>query len=130
MAEVMKDDNTIRILIVEDHTESKFLLEDLLLDAKYKYDAASNGTIALHLLKENKYDVVLMDILLPDINGIDVIKDFRSEDSDTYVIAITAYASTDMKHTCMAAGFNEFISKPFSIDELFEKIENVKKNIK
>ena len=122
------EEHTLKILIVEDHTASKFILEDLLMDAKFKYDTASNGTIALHLLKENKYDVVLMDILLPDINGIDVVKSFRTFDSETYVIAITAYASQDMKQICLSSGFNDFMSKPFGIDNLLRKLKNINKS--
>ena len=114
----------LRILIVEDHPVSRNLVNDILNNPKYSCDAANNGTNALKLSKENRYDVILMDLKLPDIDGIEVVKQIRKTDSSSFIIAVTAYPKSETEKKCYEAGFNDFVTKPFNIDELLTKIDN------
>lgn len=113
----------LKVLIVEDHNVSLILMKDLLADTNYACDLACNGNMAEKMLKKHKYDIILMDLLLPDINGVEIIKNFRSVNNETFVIAVTAFPKIEMEKACISAGFDEYISKPFNIEELYEKME-------
>ncbi|MCG8697534.1 MAG: response regulator [Bacteroidales bacterium] len=111
-----------RILIVEDHEVSLELLEDLLTPPEFECHAAPDGITAIRKLKENEYDIVIMDILLPDINGLEIVREFRKTNTDSYVIAISAYPRSETEATCIEAGCNEFIGKPYDIEALLLKL--------
>jgi len=90
-------------------------------------DIANNGKEALDKFGSIKYDVILMDIQMPIMNGIVTTKKIRniekSSNTHTPIIAITANALLGDKEECLAAGMDDYISKPFQIDTLIKKIE-------
>jgi len=112
------------ILIVEDIDYNQAYLKELLEETNAKLLFASNGTIALEIFEANSnIDVVLMDIRLPDIHGIDLTKMMITKRSDIKIIAQTAYASSDDKNKCYDAGCIDFISKPISQKTLLEMLQ-------
>ena len=94
----------------------------------YKYDVASTGEEALHKAKTKKYSVILMDIQMPDKNGIEVTTALRSHEEKlnletTPIIAITAHAIKTIRDKCFEAGMNDYISKPYNTIILKDKID-------
>ncbi|MFH2141436.1 MAG: ATP-binding protein, partial [Bacteroidota bacterium] len=106
------------ILVVEDVDYNYELIEMMLEDLKAKILWAKNGREALQIFRENPVDLVLMDINLPDVNGIDTTKEIHKINAEIPVIAETAYAFTDELKKIMEAGFVDIIVKPIVTDKL------------
>jgi CheY-like chemotaxis protein len=120
------------ILLVEDNSiNQKIVL--LSLKGKVKnIDLASNGKEALDKFGTTRYDLILMDIQMPVMNGIVATKKIRELEASTNlhtpIIAITANALSGDKEACIAAGMNDYISKPFQVEVLLKKMESLLKN--
>ena len=109
------------LLIVEDHQSNIEYLVELLSDTKIKYEVAYNGYSAIFTAQQNEeIDLILMDIGLPDIDGLEVTKRIREFNSEVVIIAQTAFATNDSKDRCIEAGCDDYISKPISQNKLFE----------
>jgi PAS domain S-box-containing protein len=114
------------ILAVEDNIINQQVMEDIIMKRGYKYIAAYNGNEALSIVKNNRVDLILMDIQLPELNGFEVTKAIReggTENKHVPIIAMTAYAMIEDKKKCLQAGMDEYITKPFDIEELYRLIE-------
>ncbi len=111
------------ILIVEDHDTSYEYLEEILSPFQTKLSRAINGKQAVELVKVNNYDLVLMDINLPGLDGVAATKEIRKFDPNLLIIAQTAYAMESERDTILAAGCNDLINKPINSKTLFEKLE-------
>ncbi len=121
----------IRILLVEDNQFNAVVAQEELEDAikEIHLDVAENGTIAVERLKSNDYDVVLMDVQMPKMNGYEatkVIRAFENGKAHIPIIAMTANVLKEEVEACYQAGMNDFIGKPFDIEELLSKIFNLK----
>ncbi|MCL2102370.1 MAG: ATP-binding protein, partial [Fibromonadales bacterium] len=119
-----------KILIVDDINTNLIVAEGLLQPYKMQIDTRSNGAEAIRAIKENRYDLVFMDHMMPEMDGIEATKHIRELDSpDSYyqnlpIIALTANAILGVKETFFANGFNDFLSKPIDtikLDALLEK---------
>jgi len=115
---------TPHILVVDDELSMRELLEVLLAKEGYKVTCAKNGRDAISMIKKTVYDLLLCDIRLGDITGIDVLKALREENQDTVVIMISAYASTEAAVEAMNEGAYDFVPKPFDNEELKKTIKN------
>jgi two-component system cell cycle response regulator DivK len=104
------------ILIVEDNAFNLKLLDDLLQAAGYNTVKATDGEQGLRMARQFKPDVILMDIGLPDMSGIDVTREIRASEElkDTPVIAVTAYAAPEDEAAIRRAGCDDYIAKPIS----------------
>src|SRR3954466_4934137 len=104
------------VLIVEDNAFNLKLLDDLLQAAGYNTLKATDGRQALQMTRQFRPDVILMDIGLPDMSGIDVTKEIRASDElkDIPVIAVTAYATPEDEAAIRRAGCDDYIAKPIS----------------
>ncbi len=114
------------ILCVEDNIISQEVMGGIITKKGYKYLPAYNGKEALQLIKENKVDLILMDIQLPELNGYQTTELIRKEvdaECNIPIVAITAYAMREDRDKCLEAGIIDYISKPFSIEELYEILE-------
>jgi CheY-like chemotaxis protein len=122
----LKDAN---ILLVEDNAINQKIIILSLKNLVKNVDVANNGKDALDKFGSTKYDLILMDIQMPIINGIIATKKIRelesSSNTQTPIIAITANALSGDKETCLAAGMNDYISKPFQVDLLVQKMKNL-----
>ena len=119
------------ILGVEDSIINQQVMEELITRKGYKYISAYNGIEAINIIKENKVDLVLMDIQLPELNGFEATKIIRkSEESNKPlpIIAMTAYAMLEDRDKCLQAGMDEYISKPLDIEKLYKILEYYIKN--
>jgi CheY-like chemotaxis protein len=115
------------ILLVEDNAINQKIIILSLKNIVKNIDIANNGKDALDKFGTAKYDLILMDIQMPVINGIVATKKIRELEStsntQTPIIAITANALSGDKETCLAAGMNDYISKPFQVDVLVNKMK-------
>ena len=84
---------------------------------------ANSGQQALELLHAHSFDIVLMDVQMPGMDGLEATRQLRESGMETPVIAITAYVTEDDRNRCLAAGMNDYLSKPVNIQELIGKLE-------
>ena len=118
------EDKTPHILVIDDELSMRELLEVLLNKEGYRVTCAENGRDAISMIKKTVFDLLLCDIRLGDITGIDVLKALREENQDTVVIMISAYASTEAAVEAMNEGAYDFVPKPFNNEELKQTIKN------
>lgn len=113
----------IRILIVEDEKPISDLIRMNLFEAGYFCDCAFDGMTAVNMLDESKYDLILLDILLPEVNGYEVMEYVKP--LDIPVIFLTAKASVDDRVKGLKLGADDYLVKPFEIIELLARVEAV-----
>ncbi len=112
----------LKILVVEDNKINQMITKKILEKNKMRCDVADNGEDAVILAQENDYDLILMDIHMPGISGIEATQQIRSFKKDIPVIALTAVTIDENLDDFYKAGFNEIIPKPFKPEDFFEKI--------
>lgn len=118
----------LKVLVAEDHDINRFIIEKMLKDWNYDYDFAVNGENAVALANQNCYDLILMDIEMPDIDGYKATTLIRKSDClnlKTPIIAITGHAMNGEREKCLSFGMNEYISKPFKTIELQQLIKDL-----
>ncbi|PKP29236.1 MAG: chemotaxis protein CheR [Bacteroidetes bacterium HGW-Bacteroidetes-18] len=116
----------IKVLVAEDIALNQLLMKTLLDDFKFGCDIASNGREAIEKLKNNKYDIVLMDLQMPEMNGFEATSYIRNIlNSNIPIIALTANVTTVDLAKCKAIGMNDYISKPVEEKLLYQKIVNL-----
>lgn len=113
----------IKILIVEDDGPIRNLIATALQTNAYKYDLAANGKTALLALSTHHYDIVLLDLGLPDKDGIEIIKQLRTF-STTPIIVISARTNDEDKISALDAGADDYLTKPFSVEELLARVRS------
>jgi two-component system response regulator AtoC len=105
-----------KILIVDDEEFIRQNLDRILKEERYRTAVAENGNEALELLKEAPFDLVFLDLRLPDISGLEVLKKIRESDPDLLVIVMTGYASVESAVEALKSGAYDYIKKPFKAD--------------
>ena len=115
--------NSPQILVVDDELSMRELLEYMFTKEGYKVTCADTGRGAIELLKKNNYDLLLCDIRLGDITGLDVLRASKKKNPDTVVIMISAYATTETAVEAMNMGAYDYVPKPFDKDELMQTVE-------
>jgi len=116
--------NIPHILVVDDQLSMRELLEVLLGKEGYKVSCAENGHKAISMIKKTEFDLLLCDIRLGDITGIEVLKASKEQNPNTVVIMISAYATTEAAVEAMNQGAYDFVPKPFDNEELKQTIKN------
>jgi signal transduction histidine kinase len=117
-----------RILIVDDEPDIALILKLHLEEAGYSTSWAANGEAGLNLLRSNGYDLVLLDVRMPGISGVDVLHRLRTDKVDSTVIMMTAHGNENLVADCMKAGAADYVAKPFDIDDLLLRIERAADN--
>jgi CheY-like chemotaxis protein len=117
----------LRILLAEDNEINKKVALHMLRKAGYEADVASNGLEVLRAIEHKPYDVVLMDVQMPEMDGIEAAQKIRKQwpDRRMKIIAVTAYALEGDKDRCLNAGMDDYISKPIQLEELRSKLLNL-----
>ena len=111
-----------KILIAEDN-DSNFVLMSYILKKYYQLERAKNGQEAVEMVDKNQYDIVLMDIKMPVMNGLEATKAIKEKHPDLPILALTANAFDSDRQLAMDAGCNDFLSKPVSSEECLETIK-------
>lgn len=115
------------ILVVDDEPDLRMMLSQILTGAGYEIKEAADGEEAITLLKKQKFDATLLDIYMPIVDGIEVLKYIKKNHLPTKAIMLTGYA--DLKHAMEAKEFGaqDFIGKPYKIEDILSTVERVMK---
>jgi CheY-like chemotaxis protein len=118
---------TVYVLLVDDDERNVFALSAYLKAKKYKVDTASDGRECLNKLKDNKYDIILLDMMMPVMDGFETLRVMRNNEDlkSMKVIALTAMAMKGDMEKCLDAGADEYCTKPVNIDLLLNKISKL-----
>ena len=112
----------MKILLVEDTEQLNKALTTVLRRNSYVVDSAFDGEEALIFIDQYQYDLIILDIMLPKVNGLEVLKRIRSSNNQTPVLLLTAKSTTEDKITGLDLGADDYLAKPFVIDELLARI--------
>ncbi|TYA84081.1 ATP-binding protein [Seonamhaeicola marinus] len=118
------DLTNVKILVVEDNKINQMITKKILTKMGLKCDIIDNGTDAVEMIKTNGYNLILMDIHMPGISGIEATKRVRSFDKELTIFALTAVTIEDKMHEFEEAGFTDIIPKPFKQEEFEKKLYN------
>ncbi|MFZ3169070.1 MAG: response regulator [Candidatus Methanoperedens sp.] len=113
------------ILIIEDEKEIREGLAELLEDAGFLVDSAENGRQGLEKIGKKDFDIVVTDLIMPVVGGMEVLREIKRIKPQIHVVLITAFATIDNAVEAMKAGASDYITKPFRIDEVQTKIRKV-----
>lgn len=111
-----------KILLVEDDDALRFIVKDNLEQHHYKVETAEDGEKAIELFKQNEFDLIILDVMLPKVDGFQVAKTIRVKNELIPIIFLTARSMTEDKITGLTLGGDDYIPKPFSMEELLLKI--------
>ena len=112
----------LSILLVEDEKQLSEALQQILIKNKYTVDAVYNGDEGLDYALTGVYDVIILDIMLPKLNGLEILKMIRKRKISTPVILLTAKGSVDDRILGLDSGADDYLPKPFSPDELLARL--------
>jgi DNA-binding response OmpR family regulator len=107
-----------RIMIIEDDEEMKSLLKDFLEEEGFETDSVSNGVEALEKLSKDRYALVITDIRMPGLTGLDILPGIRRRKPETPVIVMTAYGSDEVRRRSLERGATAYLAKPISLSQL------------
>jgi CheY-like chemotaxis protein len=114
-----------RVLLAEDVKLNQILTQKLLARSGYKIDVVENGRQAIEAVQAADYDVILMDVQMPEVDGIEATRQIRAmpaPKNQVRIIALTAQAEDNTREELLAAGMDGYISKPINFDILFSKL--------
>jgi signal transduction histidine kinase len=114
--------NIINILVAEDNKINQFVIKDLLKKLSFTYDIAENGQEAVDFASKNKYDLILMDISMPLMNGFDATKEIRTFNKEIPIFCLSANIFEEDQEKSLEYGMNEFIEKPLNKEKLIEML--------
>lgn len=123
----------LKVLLIEDNELNQKFASAVVRKLGHSIDIAENGLVGVNKYKSNSYDLILMDIQMPEMNGIEATKAIRQLEmlegltKRIPIIAVTAFAMEQDKKNCMDAGMDEFLPKPYKPHELEQKINSVMK---
>lgn len=117
----------MKILLAEDEAQLNRVLTLAMKNTGYQIDSVTDGQAAVDHAKENAYDVMIFDIMMPKKTGIEALKEIRATGDRTYVIMLTALSEVDNKVDGLDAGADDYITKPFSLKELLARLRSLER---
>lgn len=117
-------EQAIRILVADDEPGMRKSLADILIDEGYDVELAADGLEAVELCSREPFDVVIMDVRMPGLNGVDAFRRIRTHRAGTRVILMSAFGVDDLKYRALDEGAVAFLDKPLDIDAVVHLIEN------
>jgi two-component system, OmpR family, response regulator len=111
-----------RVLLVDDEEDFRETLQKRLRNRKLQVDTAENGYKALELLQTKDFDVIVLDVKMPGLDGIDTLKEIKIKKPDVEVIMLTGHASVESGIQGMQLGAFDYVMKPVPLDELLDKM--------
>jgi DNA-binding NtrC family response regulator len=115
--------NPSRVLVVDDEMDTCANLSDILSDLGYQVDVAYDGPSALELVKQTTYDVALLDLKMPGMDGLELYRRIKDLQAGTVAIVVTAYASSKTANEALAAGAWQILAKPVDLSKLLALVE-------
>lgn len=122
VTKIQKDSENMRLLLVEDERQLAEALTQLLIKNKYSVDAVYDGEAGLDYAFTGIYDVIILDIMLPKLNGLELLQQLRAEGISTPIILLTAKGNVKDKVTGLDCGADDYLAKPFATEELLARI--------
>jgi DNA-binding NtrC family response regulator len=113
---------TPRILVVDDDVDACGNLSDILGDLGYSVEVAYNGNLALALIEEKPFDVAILDLKMPDMDGLSLYREIKKRRAGTLAVIVTAYATTETANEALSAGVCHVLRKPIAIDALLQMV--------
>ena len=112
----------MKLLLVEDERDLSRAIKEILVYSKYEVDTAFDGLEALDYVAQYSYDLIIMDVMMPKMNGIESLKRIRAQNIDTPIIMLTAKSELDDKVEGLDSGADDYLTKPFQVKELLARI--------
>jgi len=112
----------MRVLVVEDYSPIRTAVRDALAEHGYAVDVASNGEDGLWLAEQNPYDVIVLDVMLPKIDGLEIVKRLRSKGAKVAVLMLTARDTISDRVAGLDHGADDYLVKPFELTELLARV--------
>ena len=112
----------MRILIIEDEKKVAGFIKKGLEEETYAIDVAYDGEEGLHLGKEGQYDLIILDIMLPKLDGLEILSQLRTQGSDVPILLLTAKDAVDDRVTGLNKGADDYLTKPFAFSELLARV--------
>ncbi|MBQ9517403.1 MAG: response regulator transcription factor [Eubacterium sp.] len=112
----------MRILVVEDEYKLADLIATRLKKEKYEVDVSTDGEDGLYNAESGIYDLIILDVMLPGVNGFDILREIREEGITSKVIMLTAKSMLEDKLEGLTGGANDYVTKPFHMDELMARV--------
>ena len=112
----------MKVLIIEDEYNLADVIKERLQKEKYSVDIETDGEEGLYQALNGTYDLVILDVMLPSMNGFEILKEIREEENNLKVIMLTAKSELDDKLTGLTTGADDYITKPFHIEELVARV--------
>ena len=119
--------DAIKILAVDDEDALRTIVQHELQTLGYEVDVAEDGQVALRMLREKKYDLAILDIFMPNVDGMQVLREVREKDLVKKVIMLTGVNEMKIARESLALGASDFITKPYDINNLIACINRVMK---
>ena len=120
-----RKDVTLRLLIAEDEKRLNRLIRDMMEDEGFTVDSCYSGADALEYVRSADYDAIIMDVMMPEMNGLDAVRTMRAEGKTTPVLFLTAKDSIDDRVTGLESGGDYYMVKPFSFRELIAAVRAI-----
>ena len=117
--------HTLKMLCVDDNEQLRTSLRDQFVAEDFDVDTAENGEVALAKIRENHYDLVLLDLKMPKMTGMDVLREMRKFEKNPHVIMLTAVDDVPTAIECVKMGAKDYISKPYDPEELLHVVIKV-----
>ncbi len=117
--------HNLRMLCVDDHPDLRRSLEQQFLNEDFQVDTAEDGLAALEKIKNNHYDIVLLDLMMPRLDGMGVLREMKKMNVYTNVIMLTAVDEVATAMECVKMGAKDFIQKPYDPEELLHVVIKV-----
>ena len=130
MDEEIKEQKTLQILLAEDDDNLGMLLKKFMRAKGFKIDLARDGIQALEMYNSSDYDFLILDVMMPEKDGFAVAKEVRQIDNDIPILFLTAKAMKNDKLEGFSVGADDYLTKPFSMEELIARIEAILKRTK
>ncbi len=108
----------LRVLLAEDNPVNMLVQKKILMNLGVSFDVATDGGSAVELASANRYDIILLDLQMPVMDGLQAAQTLRQRGTATWLIAVTADVTTETRVACMESGFNDFVSKPLTVRDL------------
>ncbi len=114
----------MKILLSEDEAQLNRVVTVAMQKSGYEVDSVFNGKEAVDKVKENAYDVIIMDIMMPVMDGLEAVKEIRAMGDKTFIVMLTAKSEIDDKVTGLDVGADDYLTKPFSLKELLARLRS------
>lgn len=114
----------MKILLSEDEAQLNRVVTVAMQKSGYEVDSVFNGREAVDKVKENAYDVIIMDIMMPVMDGLEAVKEIRAMGDKTFIVMLTAKSEIDDKVTGLDVGADDYLTKPFSLKELLARLRS------